>query len=858
MSNIRRVRRNPTSYLPSSAQITLGADTEGYAIRRVPRAARINIGPNANPTLAQRVSLLEDDVAEIGVALNEQLGELTNHEERIGSLETMAGAPPSMPNANLGMGFTPMSGGMPFSQGLNRPGMGMGAGAMDPNYLQFLQQKLASGTLDPSEYQALAASGLMQGAGGMGGINQLAAMNGGIAPGLINPMAFGGGCGPFSGGFGGCGPFGGGFGPCGPFGGPFGPCGGPCGPFGPFGCGPCGPFGGPCGPCGGGPCGGMCGGGPGCGGPGGPGGCRKCEAGGKPCKKHRNQQGSQSQDRQQMRQQDRQAASDLDSEVYDDRACSECSKKKTTLDAAKDDQLLMRKLIQALENANEKKDQCSMVDNLFAKRPPSSPPFRKAAHCMTNYCQDPCETVKVNPCCYTGCDPVDDSCSDPCCPQPCCPSVCKPVYKTICKTICKPVCKPCCPKPCCKPVCPKPCPKPCPPICKPKPCCSDPCPVSPDCEDCCESEQWMCPPGGKCNKPSKPCCPQSQGNQVVSDFALSPSWNDQQYGLVDSESAPTTRSRSNANSGQHKQPFSSNYENDSVLYAETQSSESNPNPKLSLSNMGNSDDNLSSLVPLNSTVRLHHGNRQQSRPSKLPRSKPSKNHRSRSESSDIIEDYNQSCKDTNSNTNSNSNSNSNSTEADADACSTCGEPLTSSEMDNAYNIHMVGYNKNQPRRSRHPRRQIRRPIPPVFVGPLVPCPTGCGPCGPTQPSPCIQPCPPGTLCPNPNPCSPGIGPQPPAPCAPCGQPANLCANAPPLPIQPNPCPPTHSQNCEPCGQPCQPCGQPLHPNIFDLMSMPINVPNTGNNSNCLQPVQQLQQFQVEPMVVDVNTFSEYE
>ena len=102
--NIRRVRRNANSYIPSYTPIRGNIETEEYVIRRIPKTVKCATPYAGQPTLAQRVSCLESEVADINVALAEQTDELNNHEHRIDKLENClnnSGLPNSFPPGPL-------------------------------------------------------------------------------------------------------------------------------------------------------------------------------------------------------------------------------------------------------------------------------------------------------------------------------------------------------------------------------------------------------------------------------------------------------------------------------------------------------------------------------------------------------------------------------------------------------------------------------------------------------------------------------------------------------------------------------------------------------------------------------------
>ncbi|AVL94686.1 beta-propeller repeat protein [Moumouvirus australiensis] len=84
--NIRRMRRCNDSYIPSNIKTDGNIETEGYLIRRIPKNLK-NRKPTKNSTLAQRVSHLENEVADINVTLSEHVKELNTHEKRIDKLE---------------------------------------------------------------------------------------------------------------------------------------------------------------------------------------------------------------------------------------------------------------------------------------------------------------------------------------------------------------------------------------------------------------------------------------------------------------------------------------------------------------------------------------------------------------------------------------------------------------------------------------------------------------------------------------------------------------------------------------------------------------------------------------------------
>lgn len=100
--SIRRVRRNPESYIPSSAATNTNVETEGYLIRRIPRGTKNSTVTAANPTLAQRVTNLEGEIADINVALADQLTELNNQNKRLSSIEERVNAylPPTPPQTD--------------------------------------------------------------------------------------------------------------------------------------------------------------------------------------------------------------------------------------------------------------------------------------------------------------------------------------------------------------------------------------------------------------------------------------------------------------------------------------------------------------------------------------------------------------------------------------------------------------------------------------------------------------------------------------------------------------------------------------------------------------------------------------
>lgn len=86
--NIRRVHRNNVdSYVPSNVPVNCDIESEGYLIRRIPKSSKYRTTYISNPTLAQRVSCLEGEVADINVALAEHIDELNSHENRISKLE---------------------------------------------------------------------------------------------------------------------------------------------------------------------------------------------------------------------------------------------------------------------------------------------------------------------------------------------------------------------------------------------------------------------------------------------------------------------------------------------------------------------------------------------------------------------------------------------------------------------------------------------------------------------------------------------------------------------------------------------------------------------------------------------------
>ena len=180
--NIRRLRRNVDSYIPCNTSIKGDIESEGYLIRRIPKGSICRT--SANPTLAQRVSCLEGEVADVNVALAEHIDELNNHEQRISELEKLL--PPCPPDPCAGS--CPDQYGLPFTNFYYNYNYPYGFGGL-PN---------------PGGYPCGPCDGLP----GPGGY-----------PCGPNPC----GPNPYDG------PFGG---QCGPFGGQCGPFGGQCGPFG--------------------------------------------------------------------------------------------------------------------------------------------------------------------------------------------------------------------------------------------------------------------------------------------------------------------------------------------------------------------------------------------------------------------------------------------------------------------------------------------------------------------------------------------------------------------------------------------------------------------------------------------------
>lgn len=107
--SIRRSRRNAETYVPKR---TLSIESEGYGRHIMPRRSTIGTGQE---TVAQRLMALEHEVADINVAIAEQLDQYNEMEDRIQRLEKGGNALPCGPMGGCapiaGPGCGPMIGG---------------------------------------------------------------------------------------------------------------------------------------------------------------------------------------------------------------------------------------------------------------------------------------------------------------------------------------------------------------------------------------------------------------------------------------------------------------------------------------------------------------------------------------------------------------------------------------------------------------------------------------------------------------------------------------------------------------------------------------------------------------------------
>ena len=125
--NIRRIRRDTTNYIPDN---TVVDTTDGFIIRRVPKT-KCGINCVGQPTLAQRVASLENEIADINIALADHTNDINNQDRRINTLENVVfgnklnscgptpygpgpcGPSPCAPNACGPTPYLPYAGGLP-------------------------------------------------------------------------------------------------------------------------------------------------------------------------------------------------------------------------------------------------------------------------------------------------------------------------------------------------------------------------------------------------------------------------------------------------------------------------------------------------------------------------------------------------------------------------------------------------------------------------------------------------------------------------------------------------------------------------------------------------------------------------